>query len=339
MDEKPARSRHRQHDPSPAGMVPALRDLSVVTVLYNSAADIEACLTALPAEVHPIVVDNASSDDGAERARRVRPDATIIRSPRNLGFGGGCNLGWRAGHRPYVAFVNPDVRVEPDTLTVLLRRVAEHPHAMVGPALFDAAGGLRPCKLRPSARLDVLGLMPAASRWAPAGWDAKIQPHEMLDGAGGAVDSVEGACFVMARADLEAVGGFDEDLFLYYEEESLALRLSARGGEAIYEPAARAAHVGGTSTAQVSGFAVRHLYRSRILFYRKRDGAWRGRCWAVAHALAILLALPGSVLNALLGRRRLFTPAYQLNALRGLTAGVLAPVDRDVDYRSPGTGR
>jgi N-acetylglucosaminyl-diphospho-decaprenol L-rhamnosyltransferase len=332
MDEKPARSRHRHHDPSPAGMVPALRELSVVTVLYNSAADIEACLTALPAEVHPIVVDNASSDDGSERARAVRPDATVIRSPRNLGFGGGCNVGWRASERPYVAFVNPDVRVEPDTLGLLLRRAAEQPHSMVGPALVDAAGGLRPCKRRPTARLDVLGLMPAASRWAPAGWDAKVDPGEVVQATGGVVDSVEGACFVMARADLEAIGGFDEDMFLYYEEESLALRLSALGGQAIYEPAAHAAHVGGTSTAQVSGLAIRHLYRSRILFYRKRDGGWRGRLWAVAHGLAILLAFPGSVLNALLGRRRLFTPAYQLNALRGLAAGSAASVDGTVKY-------
>ncbi len=341
MDPKPSRNRLRRHDHSPEGILPAarganpppsLRDLSVVTVLYNSAADIEGCLLRLPPEVQPVVVDNASDDDGAARAQAARPDATIIRSPRNLGFGGGCNLGWRATERPYVAFVNPDVRVEPDTLARLIARAAEHPHAMVGPALLDASGALRPCKRRPSALLDALGLMPAASRWAPAGWDAKVDPAHVVDGRGGIVDSVEGACFVVARADLEAVGGFDEDMFLYYEEESLALRLSALGGEAIYEPAVHAAHAGGTSTAQVSGLATRHLYRSRILYYRKRDGAVRGRLWGLLHALAILIALPGSIVNALLSRRRLFTPAYQLNALRGLAAGLRAPIRERPGY-------
>jgi GT2 family glycosyltransferase len=311
---------------------PSLADLAVVVVLYNSADVIVGCLEALPDQVEVVVVDNASFDDGLRRACASRPDAVTVRSERNLGFGGGCNLGWRATDKPYVAFVNPDVRVRPDTLPVLLERLLEQEHVMVGPALLDGSGVARPCKRHPSPWLDFLGLLPAAARWAAVGWDGKLDSADPVHRVGGPVPCIEGACFVLRRADLEAVGGFDEDFFLYYEEDSLALRLARLGGGAVYEPRVAVVHSGQASTRQVSALAVHHFHRSRIVFYRKRDGDLPGRIFALSHLVALLVTGVAAAVNRALGRRRPITFSDVRHALRGVVAGVTARLDRHLRY-------
>jgi N-acetylglucosaminyl-diphospho-decaprenol L-rhamnosyltransferase len=318
--------------PAAPGRRRSLRDLALVTVLYGSASTIAGCLESVPADVEVIVVDNASSDDGAAVAKAVRPDARVIRSERNLGFGPGCNVGWRAAQRPVIAFVNPDVRLHADTLARLLERLEAEPHAIVGPAMLDESGAARRCKRRPSALADLLGLLPAAARWAPSGWDGRVAGEAGVHAHGGVVDSVEGACFLVRRSDLETVGGFDEDFFLYYEEESLALRLARLGGRAIYEPSVAAEHVGGASTRADSALATRHMYRSRVLFYRKRDGTLRGLLTGAMLIAGVLATMPVAVVNALLRRPRPNTPSRQWQVLRGLLAGMTARPRSGVRY-------
>ncbi len=89
------------------------------------------------------------------------------------------------------------------------------------------------------------------------------------------------------------LGGFDEDFFLYSEEETLCEAVRAAGGRCIYVPEAVIAHVGGTSTARVSDFAVHHFYRSRAIFYSKRYGNVGGLAAAGLIGLGLLVnALP-----------------------------------------------
>ena len=91
--------------PDPGG---SAAGVSVVVVLHNSTETLADCLASMPSDVEVIVVDNASTDDGAALAERFLPGATVVRSERNLGFGGGCNLGLREATRDVVVFVNPD---------------------------------------------------------------------------------------------------------------------------------------------------------------------------------------------------------------------------------------
>jgi N-acetylglucosaminyl-diphospho-decaprenol L-rhamnosyltransferase len=303
----------------------SMRHVSVVCVLYNSAAVIAECVASLPRDVEVILVDNASADDGISRAQQVRPDAIVVRSPRNLGFGGGCNLGWVRAAGTYVAFVNPDVRMRPGALAVMVHRLLTEPHGIIGPALFDATGALRPCSRRPSLLADCVHLLPASTRWAPGlGLSSKLDALDRVHCDGGEVWHVEGACFVVRRADLEAIHGFDEDLFLYGEEESLAIRLGRLGGRAVYEPTAEADHIGAESTRRIGGAATRHYYRSRVLMYRKRDGDTQGRLAGALLAFAALIALPTAALNSVLRRSRTYRLGYLWDLLRGVAAGVLS---------------
>src|SRR5712692_8881096 len=86
--------------------------VSVVVVTYNSSHCVEQCLASVTEQLHPaeiIVVDNASDDDSVEIVRRAAPDAVVIESGTNLGFGRACNLGVARARCDAVMFVNPDV--------------------------------------------------------------------------------------------------------------------------------------------------------------------------------------------------------------------------------------
>ncbi len=299
--------------------------LSAVIVLYNSADVIADCVASIPADVEVVIVDNASGDDGAARALAARPDAVLVPSERNLGFGGGCNLGWHRASGTYIAFVNPDVRIRAGALELLVAGLEREPHGMAGPAMLEESGAARRCNRRPSPLTDFVGLLPASGRWAPAlGLDGKLGSDDPIHRVGGAVARLEGACLLVRRSDLVAIGGFDEDLFLYGEEDSLALRLAALGGRAIYVPEAQVEHSGAHSTTSIGETATFHFYRSRVLFYRKRDGDLRGWLAAGLLACAGLVSLPIAVVNSLLHRPRALRLEMVRSQLRGVAQGAFA---------------
>jgi GT2 family glycosyltransferase len=295
-----------------------LAQVSVVVVLHNSAQVVERCMTALPAEVEVIVVDNESSDGGAAIAARARPDASVIRSENNLGFGRGCEAGANAATRPVLLFLNPDAEIGAAAIRTLTGTLIRHPRAVVGPRLLDVAGQTRLLRAELDMRKDALWLLPASQRWIPSSW--RRQPETRVD-IERQVLYVEGACFLVRRADLQAAGGFDPDLFLYFEESSLAHRLKQLGGGAWYEPRALATHIGQASTSKRDRFCAFHFYRSRVIFERKTVGDRKGRLRTLPLLGAALVALLNAAVQQLIGRR----PGAVLDAvavMRGAIAGV-----------------
>ncbi len=97
---------------------------SVIIVTYNHREYMEDCLSSVlendPLEV--IVVDNNSEDGTAEFIEENFPEVKLIRSFRNLGYGGGNNLGVRYAKGKYVVILNPDTRVEKNWLEELIER-------------------------------------------------------------------------------------------------------------------------------------------------------------------------------------------------------------------------
>src|SRR5437773_11851559 len=96
-------------------------NVDIVIVNWNSRQLLRECLAALDQSsiaemLGVIIIDNASVDGSADGlvARRLRLD--IVRNSENRGFGAACNQGAARGRAPFVLFLNPDVRVGPDTV-------------------------------------------------------------------------------------------------------------------------------------------------------------------------------------------------------------------------------
>ncbi len=250
---------------------------SVITVTHNSGDVVAGMLQSLPLDVEAIVVDNASADGSAAIARAARPGAVVVELPNNNGFGHGCNVGAGVAAGDVLVFLNPDGRVVDDALGSLAALASADRRSMFGPAFLHEDGSPRhDVRRRSQPYHEALELLPSARRWTPRRLRRDLPESDSRYTSGGRWTTYRAP---VSRSTIELfhrLGGFDEDFFLYSEEETLCDAVRAAGGTSIYVPAAVIEHVGGTSTSQVSAFAVYHFYRSRIIFYRKRWGWMSG---------------------------------------------------------------
>ncbi len=222
------------------------------------------------------LLDNASGEDLAEVAARF-PRCRAFTAERNLGFGGGHNLLASKTDAPYLLILNPDVElIAPDTAKRLLLAVASADRVKAaGPKLLAPDGSAQPYD---HGRLHGLRAQ-IALRGGHSYWRATDIRQ--------AAAWVSGAAMLIERAAFVSLGGFDEKLFLYKEDEDLCLRLRHAGGQVIYEPSVTVRHHGGV-------VADRHqeLVGATSYFFAKHHPNARSRkAFATAHQWLAYLRL------------------------------------------------
>ena len=288
-----------------------------VVVHYRDAASTQRCLASLRAQQPPpqvVVVDNASPDgSGAVLAAALRgTPMELLVSPRNGGFGAGCNLGiahalarWPA--LEHVLLLNPDAELAPDSLAELRAAQRRHRAGIVGCPIDDGAG----------RRWFANGRIP---RWTLSRFHCAP-----VGAAEHRVGFVTGACMLLCGELLRAGLRFDEHYFLYCEDADLCEEVRRRGREAWLTRHARAVHRAGGSQpgARLLGeLTAERLYwltRAKMLFAARRLPP-------LQRASVVLLAALGKPIAGLLRTRSLrWLPAYW----RGLRDGLRAARARD----------
>lgn len=241
---------------------------SVIIPTYNGVSYLRDCLASLvpqcPSDVELIVVDNGSTDGTTAEVRRVHPEATVIEAGQNLGFCGGNNLGARAARGEWLVFLNNDTVADPQWLERLLAAAAG-----------DPAYGAWTSKIRllhDRGRLDAIG-----SYLTPTGF---LQHVGLLDEDHGQYDALKeifspkGVAFAIRRSLFEAIGGFDESYFAYFEETDLFWQVWLRGFRIGLAPDAVVYHkVGGTACRYPYAFVDYHSFKNRILTIGKNAGS------------------------------------------------------------------
>src|SRR5689334_14188199 len=117
--------------------------VDVVVVSYNSSSELRSCLEPLAGQpgIRVIAVDNASTDGSLDAIADLPVEQIALE--RNGGFGHGCNVGWRRAAAPCVLFLNPDARIEPDSVERLAAVLDETPAVgAVAPRITEADGTL-----------------------------------------------------------------------------------------------------------------------------------------------------------------------------------------------------
>jgi N-acetylglucosaminyl-diphospho-decaprenol L-rhamnosyltransferase len=241
----------------------------IVIVSYNSAdvlrRNVEA-LCGIPG-VSVFVVDNQSSDGSLETIADL--PATGLQMSSNRGFAAGCNAGWRAGSAPYVLFLNPDARIDGDSLSGLVTVLSDDPDAgVVGPRIVTDDGSLDFSQRRfPRLRSTYARALFLHRIFPDAAWtDEMIRQVETYEEPR-AAEWLSGACLLVRRELLETLGGWDESFFMYCEDKDLCRRAWAAGYAVRYEPSATCLHVGGASAPRASLLPV--LAASRLRYVRK----------------------------------------------------------------------
>lgn len=255
--------------------------IDIVIVNWNAGYQLKECLESVlnynKNKVSSIVVVDNGSTDGSADAVDGMPNVTVIRTGENLGFGAACNIGAKAGQSPYLLFLNPDTRLEADSLIVPLSFMEQPENQSVGICgiqLIDEQENVsRTCARFPTIKrliLSVLGLdkLPnlKGAGMAMKEWD-HLQTRK--------VDQVMGAFFFCRRNVFEEINGFDERFFVYFEEVDFSKRSNLNGWYTTYLTEARAFHAGGGTSRQVKVHRLFYSLRSRLLYGFKHFPAWQ----------------------------------------------------------------
>lgn len=296
-----------------------MNGIAAVVVTYQSASTISECLERLRAAggVTQIrVVDNASSDETVAIVQRhAAADARVrfIANPDNPGFGSACNQGVAATDAEaagWIALVNPDLMVEPDTLARMVALALEREN---GPAARGDGGPDLPCVLLGADLVGPDGVRDPAARRRDPDFGAMLRALASGGGSTSAsmaiapddslalqpVQAVSGALMLMPRALYERLGGFDEGYRLHAEDLDLCRRAREAGARIAVANRARVMHVRGVSSRARPVFVEWHKHRGLARYFRKFEAPRRPLPMRmVVHAM-IWARFPFAVLRAL----------------------------------------
>ncbi len=263
-------------------------DLSIIILAYKSKDHLAVLLPSLfssegvsfesPNSVgdgaytgEVIVVDNDSRDGTAgfvesyiSSLSRGREKMMILVKNVNNGFSKGNNLGIKQCRGRYILLLNPDTKLSPDSLKIMLDFMESRPEV-----------GISGCKLvKANGELDL-----ACRRRFPNPWNSffrlflrnnqdynysNIDENQEME-----VDSVVGAFLLISRSVMDKIGLLDEDFFMYGEDLDWCWRCKEAGYKVWYYPKTTVMHYKGESSRRAPFRSLKVFHDAMWIFYRK----------------------------------------------------------------------
>ncbi len=247
-------------------------DLSIIIVNYKSKAKLANCLQSLSqADLGGLnyeitVVENNSGDDLSELIAS-QSNINLIISAKNLGMGGGNNLGIKSASGKHILVLNPDTIVRGDVIKKLFFYLNEHEDVgLVAPKLLYPDGKLQlSCSRFPSFFVPILRRTFLGNYFSKTRDDfmmTSVSHNEIME-----VDWVMGSCLMFKRNLVLASGEvmqprFDERYFMYFEDTDLCRSVKSAGYKVIYYPETVVIHDHARESAKHPWYIA--LFRDKI---------------------------------------------------------------------------
>lgn len=279
------------------------KELSVIYVNYNTADQVKASVDSLrrntkSVDYEIIVADNNSQNDTSMNLLLSDEGIRVVRLDDNYGFGKANNAGFRESCGEYVLFLNPDTICDDNSIKVLLDKIKlDESIGVLGPNLINADDAPTHAFRRTGD-----GIMTELN-FALFGLPYKLlygnnfehnHTRNQLD-----VAYVCGAAMLMKRETFEKVDGFDENFFMYYEDQDLCNRIKQLGLRIVNEPSAVIKHLEGTSIA-VSERRQNLIIQSRKKYFLKTMPLWH---YKVANVVTGFLLFVGEKTFRICGKK------------------------------------
>lgn len=253
-------------------------ELSIIIVHYRAKKELWACLRSIERSkpdmaYEIIVVDNDEEKIIEKELKQKFPRVLYVSAKGNIGFGAGNNLGAQKAKGELLFFLNPDTEVLQGTLAELVLFVkANTGVGAVAPLLLDEdnkayqQGSLELTPMRGVVALSFINKLfpnnPISKAYFLQDWNKKETKK---------VDTVPGTAFMLKKDIFEKVRGFDERLFLYFEEDDLCRRVRKLDLQNYIYPQAKVVHLGGISSRGMKGL-TKIFEKSRFLYFKKHFG-------------------------------------------------------------------
>jgi N-acetylglucosaminyl-diphospho-decaprenol L-rhamnosyltransferase len=260
-------------------------EVSVVVVNFNTGRLLGECLASVrrftgDVTLEVLVVDNASTD-GSLDVLREYPEVQSLRNATNVGFARAVNQALAVAKGRFVLLLNPDTRIESPFFRQILAFAETHPGAgIVGPRLVNPDGTLQTSAYRFPTLVQAAGTILGLKRLVPVSWlrtwagpslrryFGQLDPHVTPC----QVDLVTGACMLVRRQVLDAIGGLDPRFFLYFEEKDYCRRARGVGFDIYFDPSVEVVHAIGGSSRGDPMITVVERCRSMRQYHDKHGG-------------------------------------------------------------------
>ena len=251
-------------------------DVSIIFVNYKTK---ELTINAINSVIEKtkeisyeiFVVDNNSQDGSIEAIEEQFPDISIIKSPKNGGFGYANNLAIKHAKGKYIFCLNTDTLLVNNAIKIMFDFMEQDENKNVGVCggfLVDKennpilCGGNFPSIMEVLFKCGLRNIFP--KEYKKYSVILKSDDEEYIEN----IDYITGADIFFRKSVLDEVGIFDEKFFMYYEETDLCKRIKNSGYGIKFVSAAKIIHLEGQSNNN-SNKMFNYLKTSEFYYFRK----------------------------------------------------------------------
>ncbi len=245
-------------------------NLTIIIVTFNSSDVITSCLNKINFDKYSVaVVDNASTDDTSEIISRNFPRVKIIKNDKNIGYGRANNIALRQTKTDFALILNPDAFISEDNIENILSLMIKTPKiALAGPLLLTSYPALENDKIK----------------------QLEIAKSNLIENYGEylSVKYIIGAVLFLKMAVFREINFFDDNIFLYYEDDEISWRTVKSGYKAVIIPSAQGFHIGqGSSGGKLRNIYKRFWHRALSKLYWKKKQ--KGELAAIKSAIRLVI--------------------------------------------------
>lgn len=248
--------------------------LSIIIVQHNSQSltiqAIESLRTNLNNSYEIVVVDNCSKEDDPEVIKQKFPEINLIVNDKNYGFGRANNLGVKEARGDILLFLNNDTIIRSDFIEQIKDTLLHNQSiGVIGPKLLnqDLSLQLSHDKL-PSfinefvtkfiSKMYYRNIKPIVNFVSKKYNERKY------------VEFVTGAALFIRKSLFVKIGGFDERMFMYFEDADICKRVWDSGYKVMFMPEIEIIHLRGASWSSNNSNILKKYYRiSQLIYYSK----------------------------------------------------------------------
>jgi len=222
-----------------------LNDITFIIVTYQSENIVKNCLDSLPKVSKKIIVEN-SNNINLEKDLRSKYDNIEVILSKNVGMGAGNNIGLKACKTKYAYVLNPDTKLNKDTMKNLIDTLNQASD-------FTLASPLNDNQNIPNYKKEDL--------------EKKISENIL------SVESIDGFSMLFNLKKFPDQNFFDENFFLYLENDDLCLRVKQKNEFVYVVKNSLINHKGGIATSENLEYLRNwHWSWSKFYYSKKHKG-------------------------------------------------------------------
>ena len=256
-------------------MTPDWSRITAVLITHHSAAVIGDCLKNFTDVPNIVLVDNASDDETLDIVRATVPQAKIVKNKIGMGYANAANLGLSHVETEFMLTVNPDSVVLPDAVEALLQAADRNPEAAI----------ICPQNINLDGSVELTHDVPVFERQNfPAPFNKRdLEPEPEGDLC---AEFVSGAVNLLRVEKVRPLGGFDTNIFLYFEDDDMCMRIREAGHVLILTPSAKIMHINAGSVRPSLHYKWEKFWNygwARLYLQKKYKGTGAMLALAVQH--------------------------------------------------------